>query len=121
MIPAAGIKDQDLAVIAEGSRIDDPTVAWRRHLGTGPGCDCQPFFSSAELVRGAKFTDSDPADRKRQPAARLSKRNRRGKPARIVQSRHIHGFAGLGLVAGGALGLLRGALGALDLLFGLGN
>ena len=43
MIPAAGIKDQELAVIAEGSGVHHPAIARSRDLGAGRVASERPF------------------------------------------------------------------------------
>ena len=58
MISAAGIKDQDLAVIAEGTSINNPPIAWRRDLGAGPGGDGNALFGATEAVGNPEFPDS---------------------------------------------------------------
>ena len=52
MIPVARIQDQELAVIAEGSRINNPAITRSCDLGARPGRDGKAFFLPAEPVGG---------------------------------------------------------------------
>ena len=63
MIPAAGIKDQELAIIAEGSGIHHPAITRSRDLAARPGGDREALFGASDAVRGAKFLDSHPIGR----------------------------------------------------------
>ena len=58
MISAAGIKDQELAIITEGAGIDHPSVARSCDLAAGPGGNGYALFRAPEPVRGAEFPDS---------------------------------------------------------------
>ena len=66
MISAAGIKYQDLAVIAEGSGINHPSVTRSGDRGTGPGRNGYAFFRAAGAVRSPEFLDPGAINRKRQ-------------------------------------------------------
>src|SRR5258707_12862234 len=63
MISAAGIKDQELAIIAEGTRINHPSIARGRDLAARPGGHRYAFFRAPQAVGGAKFLDSRAVDR----------------------------------------------------------
>ena len=89
MIPAAGIKDQELAVIAEGSGINHPAVTRRRDLGGGPGGDGNALFGAAQAVGSPEFPDPGAVDRQRQAATGRGEGDRRRKPAGIVEGGQI--------------------------------
>src|SRR5262245_65600496 len=57
MISAAGIKDQELAIIAEGAGVNHKSIARSRDLLPRAGGDRYTLFRPAEAVRGAKFLD----------------------------------------------------------------
>src|SRR5262249_47627647 len=100
MISAAGIKDQELAIIAERTRINHPSVARGRDLAGRPGGDRYALFRATEAVGGAKFLDSRAVDRQRERAFGGSKSNRWGEPAGIIQRGEVGPAAGrLGLFA----------------------
>src|SRR4051794_19140216 len=87
MISAASVQDQELSVGPERSRIDDPAIGRRRHLGTGPACNRDPLLGSTEAVRGAELTDFDPIQRQRYPPLGGSEGDGRRKASRIVERR----------------------------------
>jgi hypothetical protein len=63
MISAAGIKDQELAIIAEGAGVNHPSVARSRDLAARAGSDRYTLFGASEAVGGPKFLDSGAVDR----------------------------------------------------------
>ena len=65
MISAAGIKDQELAIIAERTRINHPSIARGRDLAARTGGYRYALFRAPEAVRGAKFLDSRAVGRQR--------------------------------------------------------
>src|SRR5258705_13446472 len=67
MISAASVQDQELSIGPERSRIDDPAICRRRHLGTGPAGDRNAFLGSAEAVRRAELANLDSIQRQRYP------------------------------------------------------
>ena len=86
MISAAGIKDQDLAVIAEGCGINHPAVTRSRDLGTGPGGDGKALFGASQAVRSPEFPNPDAVNRKRQMSTRRGKSNRRRQPSGVLRA-----------------------------------
>src|SRR3954463_16538453 len=105
MISAASIKDQELSIGPERSRIDDPAVGRGRHLGTSPACDRNTLFGSAKAVRHAEVANPDAAERQRYPPPGGRERNGRGKTAGIVERgetvfRVDRRFGGIGLRGG---------------------
>ena len=84
MISAAGIKDQDLAVIAEGTGINHPAVTRRDDLGRGPGGNGKALFGAAEAVGSPEFLDPGAVNRKRQTSAGGGECDRRGEPAGVA-------------------------------------
>src|SRR6185295_12705461 len=89
MISATGIKDQDLAVIAEGCRINHPSVTGRGDLGPRPGGDALALFGAPDPVWGAEFANPGAVDRQRQASAGCSEADGRGEPTRIVERGEI--------------------------------
>src|SRR5258708_21767013 len=88
MIAAAGIEDQELAVIAEHPRINHPAVARGGDLRARTGRDRKALFGASEPVRSAKFLDSHAIDRERQPALGGHEGDGRRQAARLApQSR----------------------------------
>src|SRR4029453_17188329 len=85
MISAAGIKDQELAIIAEGAGVNHPAIAGRRDLPPRAGGDRYTLFGPAEAVRSAKFLDSGAVDRQRQHSLGRSKGDGRAQPPRILE------------------------------------
>src|SRR5258708_37630315 len=67
MISAASVQDQELSVGPERSRIDDPAVSRRRHLGTGSTCDRNALLGSTEAVRRAELANLGAIERQRYP------------------------------------------------------
>src|SRR6266700_1900983 len=67
MISAASVQDQELSVGPERSRIDDPAVGRRRHLGTGSACDRNALLGSTEAIRRAELANLDAVERQRYP------------------------------------------------------
>src|SRR5579883_2085638 len=106
MIAAAGIKDQELAVIAERSRIDDPAVSGGGDLCAGPGCHCQAFLSAPETVRRAEFLNAYAIDRERQASFSGRKSNCGCQAPRIAQGSQIRTLW-LVIVAGRPRALLQ--------------
>src|SRR5262249_9268180 len=121
MISAAGIKDQELAIIAERTRINHPSVARGPDLAGRPGGDRYALFRATEAVGGAKFLDSRAVDRQRERAFGGSKSKRWGEPAGIIQRGEVGPPAGrLGLFAR-ARGRARRTGGGIETLFELGD
>src|SRR6266542_5952674 len=85
MISAAGIKDQELAIIAERAGVNHPSIARSRDLAPRAGGDRYALFGAAEAVRGAKFPDSGAIDRQRQHSLGRSKGDGRAQPPRILE------------------------------------
>src|SRR5258707_14969179 len=77
MISAAGIKDQELAIIAEGAGVNHPSIARSRDLAARAGRDRYTLFGASEAVGGPKFPDSGAVDRQRQHSLGRSKGNGR--------------------------------------------
>src|SRR5258708_38025349 len=67
MISAASVQDQELSVGPERSRIDDPAVSRRRHLGTGSACDRNALLGSTEAIRRAELANLGAVERQRYP------------------------------------------------------
>src|SRR3954469_25743495 len=85
MIAATGIKDQELAVIAERSSVDNPPIARGCDLGARPGGDREPLLGATDPIRGPIILDSHAVDRQRQKPLGGGKGNRRRKPAGVLQ------------------------------------
>src|SRR5262249_21072801 len=75
MISAASINDQELAIIAEISGINDPAIVRRTDLRGGAGGDGEPFFDASEAIGRTEFVQFPADDRKRQFSLGLRKRN----------------------------------------------
>ena len=87
MIPVAGIQDQELAVIAEGSRINHPAITRSCDLGTRPGGDGKAFFAGRRAPSDAPiFPDSHAIHRQRQSSLGPGEGDRRGQPARVLRA-----------------------------------
>src|SRR5712692_4011602 len=89
MIPAARIKDQELAIIAEEPGINHPSITRSRDLGARPGGNRQALFGASEAVGGPKFPDSHPAGGQWQLALGRSERDRRGQTTGVAQRREV--------------------------------
>ena len=63
MIPAADVKDQELAIRPERPGIDHPAVGRCRDLGARARSDGKPFFSTAVAIRGPEFLQFDAVNR----------------------------------------------------------
>src|SRR5580692_2462791 len=87
MIAATGIQDQELAVAAKRTSVNDPSIAGRRNLSTHASDDRLPFLGSTNTVRPAEFMDFHAVNRQPQVAAHSRERNRGRKPARILERR----------------------------------
>src|SRR5579871_2598888 len=95
MIAGAGIEDQELAIITEGTSVNDPAVARRGDLRAGTGRERQALLGAPGTVRRAKFLDSDAVDRQRKLALGGRERDRRRQPARIIKRSQIRPVGGL--------------------------
>src|SRR5579864_6767877 len=95
MIAGAGIEDQELAIIAERTRVNDPTIAWRGDLRAEPGREGQALLGAPGPVGRAKLLDSDAVDRQRKLALGGRERDRRRQPARIIERRQLRPVRGL--------------------------
>src|SRR5580692_2562014 len=114
MIAAAGIEDQELAVIAERPGIDHPAVAGCGDLGARTGRHGETLFGASDAVRSAKLLDSDPVDRQRNPAFGGGEGDGRHQAAGIVEGGEIRtSFASL--VLAGAPIAARGPRTLLEL------
>src|SRR5580692_7141138 len=89
MIPAAGIEDQELAITAKRSGVNNPAVARGSNLGARTGCDGQSLLSSTGAVRGAELANPRSIDRQTQMPAICRERNRGGEPAGILQGGQV--------------------------------
>src|ERR1051326_7147951 len=69
MIPAAGIKDQELPIAAKWSGVTHPTVAWRGYLRALMGRDRQPLLGSTGAVRCTEAANRHAVDGQTQLAA----------------------------------------------------
>src|SRR5262249_34087012 len=85
MISAAGIKDQELAIIAEGPGVNHPSVARGCDLAAWPGGDGKALLGAADAVRSAKIADFDPIHRQRQHSLGGCEGNRRAQPPGIPE------------------------------------
>src|SRR5258708_34723608 len=102
MISAASVQDQELSVGPERSRIDDPAVGRRRHLGTSTACDRNALLGSTEAVRRAELANLDAAQRQPQPALGSRESDGRRQAAGVVERREAAlridgGLGGIGL------------------------
>src|SRR5262249_38357967 len=121
MISAAGIKDQELAIIAEGAGVNYPPVARSRDLTARAGGDGYALFGTAKAVRGPKFLDSGAVDRQRQHSLGRSKGNGRAQPPRILECGEIGPTARRLTVLARARGRPRGAGGGGEAPVRLGD
>src|SRR5262245_3518122 len=119
MISAAGIKDQELAIIAEGAGVNHPSIAWGRDLAPRAGGDRYALFGTAEAVRGAKFLDSGAVDRQRQHSLGRSKGDGRAQPPRILERGKVRPAARRLAVLARARGRPRRAGGGVETPFEL--
>src|SRR5260370_33044784 len=85
MISATSVQDQELSVGPERSRIDDPAVGRRRHLGTGSACDRNALLGSTEAIRRAELANLDAMERQRYPPLGGGKSDRRRKTAGVIE------------------------------------
>src|ERR1051326_3968263 len=85
MIPAAGIKDQELPIAAKWSGVNHPTVAWRGYLRALMGRDRQPLLGSTGAVRCTEAANRHAVDGQTQLAARRRERHGWRQPAGIAQ------------------------------------
>src|ERR1700724_2589814 len=81
MIPAAGIEDQELAITAKRTGVNNPTIARGSYLGPRTGCDGQSLLSSTGAVRGAELANPRSIDRQTQMPAIRRECNGGGEPA----------------------------------------
>src|SRR5262249_40432615 len=95
-----GIKDQELAVIAEGAGINHPTVARGGDLTAGPGRDRQPLFAPPDAVRSAKFPDFHATYGQRQHPLGGREADRRSEPAGVAQRRQARPAVASAVVSG---------------------
>ena len=65
MIPAAGIKDQELAIGPERSGVNHPSICGRGDLRAGAGGDGNAFFLAADAVRRPEIPQFDAINRNR--------------------------------------------------------
>src|SRR5215472_9305340 len=92
MIAATGIQDQELAIAAKRSGVNNPTVAGRGYLG-----------ARMSGVRAAEVADFHSVNRQPQAPAHGGKSDCRCKPARILERRErwagriLFDRAGLGM------------------------
>src|SRR5580704_1935788 len=107
MIPAAGIKDQELAITAKRSGVNNPSIARGSNLGARTGCDGQSLLSSTGTVRGAELANPRSIDRQTQMPAIRRECNGGREPAGVLQGGQI-GARGVFLDGGGDEGGLRG-------------
>ena len=66
MIPAPGIKDQELSVAAEGTGINNPAITRCCDLGAGPASQGNAFFNATYAVGTAKIANLAPINRHRE-------------------------------------------------------
>src|SRR2546421_12697187 len=66
MIPAPGIKDQELSVAAEGTGINNPAITRCCDLGAGPGGQGNAFFNATYAVGTAKIANLASINRHRE-------------------------------------------------------
>src|SRR6195952_4251191 len=85
MIPATGVKDQELSVAPKRPCVNYPAVTRGCDLCAGPGCQRNAFFQATDAVGTAKFANLDAIYRQREQALGGSKGNGRAEPARILQ------------------------------------
>src|SRR5579864_7104069 len=95
MIAGAGIEDQELAIIAERTRVNDPTIAWRGDLRAGTSREGKALLGAPGPVGRAKLLDSDAVDRQRKLALGGRECDRGRQPARIAERRKFRPVRGL--------------------------
>src|SRR5882757_4874851 len=95
MIAAAGIEDQELAVIAERAGVDHPAVARGGNLCARTGRHSETLFAAADAVRRTELLDSHAIDGHRQSALGGREGDGRHHAARIAEGGEIGAsFAG---------------------------
>ena len=87
MIAATGIQDQELAIAAKRSGVNNPTVAWRGNLRVGMSRDRLAPLGSTHAIGRAEVADFRAVNRQPQPSAQSREGYRRRKPARILERR----------------------------------
>src|SRR5215472_2423698 len=103
MIAATGIQDQELAIAAKRSGVNNPTVAGRGYLGARMSGDRLSLLGSTRGVRAAEVADFHSVNRQPQAPAHGGKSDCRCKPARILERRQrwagriLFDRAGLGM------------------------
>src|ERR1700722_19459821 len=109
MIAAAGIEDQELAVITERPGIDHPAVAGGGDLGAWTGRHGDAFLGASDAVGSAKLLYSHAVDGERKPALGGREGDGRRQAAGIAQRGETRTsftplvLAGPPIAAGGAL------------------
>src|ERR1700757_4642840 len=119
MIPAAGIEDQELPVTSKRPGVNNPAVAGRGDLGTGPSGDGQALLGSTGAVGAAELADSRAGDRQTQVAARIGEGDRRRKASGIAQRSEPR--LGGGVLVDAVIRGARGARRGIEPGFELGN
>src|ERR1700692_3569329 len=113
MIPAAGIEDQELAITAKRTGVNNPTVARGCNLGARTGRDGQSLLSSTGAVRGAELANPRSIGRQTEMPAIRRECNGGRESAGILQGGQI-GARGVFLDGAGVeAGLPGGAVEAL--------
>src|SRR6516225_11642084 len=87
MIAATGIQDQELAIAAKRSSVNDPTVAGRGNLGARTSGDRLPLLGSTGGIRATEVADFYSINRQPQAPTHGGKSDCRCKPARILERR----------------------------------
>src|SRR5579863_717102 len=85
MITAAGIEDQELAIAAKRTGVNDPTVAGRGNLRARKGGDRLSSLGSLGPIGGAEVADFCTVDRQVQVAAHGGKRHRGREPTGVLE------------------------------------
>src|SRR5262247_4854724 len=119
MISTAGIKDHELAIIAEGAGVNHPSIARGRDLAPRAGGDRYTLFGPADAVRSAKFLDSGAVDRQRQHSLGRSKGDGRAQPPRILERGKVRSAARRLALLARAHGRPRGTGGSVETPFEL--
>src|SRR5262249_13192413 len=119
MISAAGIKDQELAIIAEGAGVNHPSIAWRRDLAPRPGGDGYALFGTPESARGPKFLVSAAVDRHRRHSLAPAKAMAGAQPTRFLRPCKFGPAARRLAVLARARGRSRGTGGGVETPFEL--
>src|ERR1700719_404561 len=66
MIPAPGIKDQELSVASKRPGVNNPAITRCCDLGSGAGCQGNAFFQATGAIGTAKIANLDAINRHRE-------------------------------------------------------